>query len=120
MVQSLTSSVARSADKRTNQSAYIIEKLGTGSDDEKVPCGAAIVNDCCPDYLLDNEEMRGKLAGLSNYLYLNVLVTHKGAAFQARGAGDALIEHVKSVARLRGNETVFVDCWDGNDGALIK
>ncbi|UZJ54931.1 hypothetical protein CBS101457_004251 [Exobasidium rhododendri] len=120
MVSFITDCVARATDGSNEQSVYIVEKRG-GSGARNEPCGAAIIEDeHCPDYILESQEACKELTGVSNFLYLNVLVTHKGDALQMKGSGDALVEHVKLQAKGRGKKTVFVDCWSGNSGALTR
>lgn len=116
MVQFIQDCVISSNNDKTDQNAYIVEKRG----EELVPCGAVIVDSSFPDYLIENNDAMKNLADLTNFLYLNVLVTHKGPSQLAKGAGDALIDHVKAEARRRNNQTILVDCWNGNDGALIR
>lgn len=51
-------------------------------------------------------------------LYVNLLVTdrdHKGA-----GIGAALLAHARGLARARGVSLLRVDCYAGDDGALVR
>jgi GNAT superfamily N-acetyltransferase len=50
-------------------------------------------------------------------LYVQGLVSARSAA--GRGAGRRLLAHVQSLARAAGVRRVRVDCYAGDDGALV-
>lgn len=53
------------------------------------------------------------------YVYIDVLIADQRAA-ERRGAGAALITHVKQHATDMGASDVYVDCWSGGDGKLVQ
>ncbi|CAG9942660.1 unnamed protein product [Clonostachys rosea f. rosea IK726] len=55
-----------------------------------------------------------------NFVFLQYLVTDHRGIGKHRGAGNALIESSKPYASDHGRRTVWVDCWDGGDGLLVK
>lgn len=118
-IQDLMATKSSNNVSKLDSTAYIVEKSRIDNDDY-VACGAAIISNRLPDYVLDHESARIRLSDVNNFLYLNVLVTHKGLPKLIRGAGGYLIEHIKGEAKRLGNSKVLVDCWNGNDGALIK
>lgn len=55
------------------------------------------------------------------YSYIDVLIADQRVPQdQRRGAGAALIEHVKQHTRDIGARDVYVDCWSGGDGKLVQ
>jgi GNAT superfamily N-acetyltransferase len=51
-------------------------------------------------------------------LYVNLLVT--GRAFAGRGVGARLLDHARTIARERGAHQLRVDCYAGDDRALVR
>jgi len=51
-------------------------------------------------------------------LYVNLLVT--GRAYAGRGVGALLLEHAQTIARERGAHQLRVDCYAGDDRALVR
>jgi GNAT superfamily N-acetyltransferase len=51
-------------------------------------------------------------------LYVNLLVT--GRAFAGRGVGARLLDHARAIARERGAHQLRVDCYGGDDRALVR
>jgi GNAT superfamily N-acetyltransferase len=51
-------------------------------------------------------------------LYVNLLLVSRRHG--GRGIGAALIEHAKQEAGARGIGLIRVDCWAGQDGALVR
>ncbi|OAA72869.1 Acyl-CoA N-acyltransferase [Akanthomyces lecanii RCEF 1005] len=57
----------------------------------------------------------------SGFSYIDVLIADQRVPQdQRRGAGAALIEHVKQHTREIGARDVYVDCWSGGDGKLVQ
>ncbi len=55
------------------------------------------------------------------YSYIDVLIADQRVQqSQRRGAGAALVEHVKQHTRAIGARDVYVDCWSGGDGKLVQ
>ncbi|WP_346775944.1 GNAT family N-acetyltransferase [Micromonospora sp. HNM0581] len=51
-------------------------------------------------------------------LYVNLLVTDR--AYAGRGLGGQLLTHAADLARERGVGLLRVDCYAGDDGALVR
>jgi GNAT superfamily N-acetyltransferase len=51
-------------------------------------------------------------------LYVNLLVTSR--AHSGRGIGGRLLTHAELIARERGVDLLRVDCYAGDDGALVR
>lgn len=51
-------------------------------------------------------------------LYVNLLVT--GRSFAGRGVGAALLHHARELAAARGLGLLRVDCYAGDDQALVR
>jgi GNAT superfamily N-acetyltransferase len=51
-------------------------------------------------------------------LYVLLLVTHR--ARKGSGIGTSLLEHARSLARARGVSLMRVDCYAGDDRALVR
>ncbi|MEV1146093.1 GNAT family N-acetyltransferase [Micromonospora sp. NPDC049799] len=51
-------------------------------------------------------------------LYVNLLVTDR--AYAGRGVGGRLLTHAADLARARGLPLLRVDCYAGDDGALVR
>ncbi|KUJ49185.1 GCN5 family acetyltransferase [Micromonospora maris] len=51
-------------------------------------------------------------------LYVNLLVTDR--AYTGAGIGGRLLAHAADLARERGVELLRVDCYAGDDGALVR
>ena len=119
MVEYVQASVEDSGKRESNRRVFVVERQGRVGGDT-VRCGAAIVDSTLPDYVQENTGLVEAVAGMPDFLYLNVLVTDRTAYPTAKGAGDALVEHVKGEALGRGHTMLLVDCWSGNRGALLR
>ncbi|GAB3521290.1 hypothetical protein GCM10027575_50390 [Phytohabitans suffuscus] len=51
-------------------------------------------------------------------LYVNLLVTSR--AFAGRGVGARLLDRAREIARERGVRQLRVDCYRGDDRALVR
>jgi GNAT superfamily N-acetyltransferase len=51
-------------------------------------------------------------------LYVNLLVTAR--AYAGRGVGARLLDHARGIARERGGHLLRVDCYAGDDRALVR
>ncbi|ATY65670.1 Acyl-N-acyltransferase [Cordyceps militaris] len=55
------------------------------------------------------------------FSYVDVLIADQRVQkIQRKGAGVALIEHVKQHTKEMGARDVYVDCWSGGDGKLVQ
>ncbi|KAI5458846.1 hypothetical protein BGZ63DRAFT_392157 [Mariannaea sp. PMI_226] len=52
--------------------------------------------------------------------YLEVLISDFRTGSARKGAGAALVKKIKDYSVSRGAKVLFVDCWAGNDGNLVK
>jgi GNAT superfamily N-acetyltransferase len=75
---------------------------------DAVPVGVLVVGSA-PDYARPVQEPE---------VYVNLLVTDR--AWAGRGIGARLIETARAVARERGVALVRVDCYGGDDRALVR
>ncbi|OJD13746.1 hypothetical protein AJ78_05824 [Emergomyces pasteurianus Ep9510] len=95
------------------------------SEDGKrfVQTGAMVTTTAFSHYLNDKEEMKSILEEAERekkFIYLSALVSDYRAGPLRKGAGAALIEHAKHRARKLGKKTIFLDCFGGNGGHLVK
>ncbi|KAJ2967693.1 hypothetical protein NQ176_g9538 [Zarea fungicola] len=71
--------------------------------------------DALRNYVEEAESLPG------GYLYIDVLIADQRVpASLRRGAGAALVDHVKQHTRDMGARDVYVDCWSGGDGKLVE
>ncbi|MBE1488782.1 GNAT family N-acetyltransferase [Plantactinospora soyae] len=80
---------------------YLAEQSG-------VPVGAIVVGDAVPHVPRAREPE----------LYVNLLVTDRAQA--GRRIGGRLLDHAEELARERGVGLLRVDCYAGDDGALVR
>ena len=66
------------------------------------------------------KEMHDQVKAAGPYLYIEFLISDFRTGDRAKGAGAALIEYVKKVAREKGMKTAYVDCWVGGNLGLVK
>ncbi|KAJ8121954.1 hypothetical protein ONZ43_g1724 [Nemania bipapillata] len=66
------------------------------------------------------EPIKKALDGTSDYVYLEALITDFRTGLWRKGAGAALIEYSRKFCLERGKQTIYVDCYAGNDGKLVK
>jgi hypothetical protein len=96
----------------------------TGEDGKRfVQTGAMVTTAVFTDYLRDKEEVKSVLEEAEqekNFLYVRALVSDYRAGPLRKGAGAALVHHVKGRARELGKRSVFLDCFGGNGGQLVK
>ncbi|KAN0061663.1 hypothetical protein ACQY0O_005654 [Thecaphora frezii] len=57
-------------------------------------------------------------AEAERWLYINYLVSHRQR--ESRGVGGELIAHVCRCAKEQGVRWIWVDCWSGNRGGLVR
>ena len=104
---------------------------GEGSSQETVlvPVGAATLRaGYLPGYVRDQEHLReitGRLlrGDEGGYMFLEILVTDFGEATRGhrKGAGAALVKFAREWAeRELGMGAMYVDCWAGNEGKLVR
>jgi hypothetical protein len=96
---------------------------------EYLPVGAAkLLGGYLPKYVLEQEHLKGVTdrllaGGEGEFMYLETLVTdfsEKTREYR-RGAGAALVEYSREwVAKELGMGVIFVDCYAGNDGKLVR
>ncbi|MFC6021452.1 GNAT family N-acetyltransferase [Plantactinospora solaniradicis] len=85
----------------TDGDLYLAERSG-------VPVGAIVVGDAVPHVPRATEPE----------LYVNLLVTDRAHA--GEGIGGRLLDHAEELAREQGLGLLRVDCYAGDDGALIR
>ncbi|KAL1869443.1 hypothetical protein VTK73DRAFT_3117 [Phialemonium thermophilum] len=100
-----------------------------GEEPGYIPVGAATLRGgYFPSYVSGQEHLRGvterALAGDGGrFMYLDILVTDFSETTRVyrKGAGAALVEYVREWAgRELGMGVMYVDCWAGNDGKLVR
>ncbi|KAI8935116.1 hypothetical protein NX059_007710 [Plenodomus lindquistii] len=85
--------------------------------------GAAVVTGSFPGYVLDQVNLAGLARDASqrgDFIYLSVLVSDFRIGAVRRGAGGVLLQRVKQYAREIGKVAVYLDCWAGNGGGLVR
>ncbi|KAF5618851.1 acyl n-acyltransferase [Fusarium tjaetaba] len=57
----------------------------------------------------------------AGFVFLDFLITdHRVPSAQRKGAGLALLEHVKTYASEYGKRAIFLDCWTGGTDKLVR
>ncbi|KAG9503565.1 hypothetical protein J7337_003516 [Fusarium musae] len=55
------------------------------------------------------------------FVFLDFLITdHRVPSAQRKGAGLALLDHVKTYASEHGKRGIFLDCWTGGTDKLVR
>ncbi|KAF5570835.1 hypothetical protein FPHYL_927 [Fusarium phyllophilum] len=55
------------------------------------------------------------------FVFLDFLVTdHRVPSERRKGAGLALLKHVKAYANEHGKQAIFLDCWTGGTDKLVR
>jgi hypothetical protein len=88
-----------------------------------VQTGAMVTTDVFNGYLRDMEELRSVVEEAErkkDFLFVRLLVGDYRAGPARKGAGAALVERVRRRAGELGKKSVYVDCWGGNGGRLVK
>jgi len=123
----------------------IIEAKKEGKEGEGeggwIPVGSSTLRaNYFPKYILDQKSLEEAIKGFSTmgvgkengagkegregeeFMMLEVLVTDFREETKAyrRGAGAALVKHAKGWAEELGMGVMFVDCWAGNEGRLVR
>jgi hypothetical protein len=101
------------------------EAIVRTSEDGKslVQTGAMVTTDVFNGYLRDMEGLRSVVEEAErkkDFLFVKLLVSDYRAGRARKGAGAALVERVSRRAGELGKKSVFVDCWGGNGGTLVK
>lgn len=112
-------SIRDGQDAKTTGCSVLVAEKWDNLNEKVVSCGATIFRSTLPGYIRESEKAMSALKELTNFLYVEILVTDRKVYPLSRGAGETLVEKVKAEARQRPCSTILVDCWDGNDGALI-
>ncbi|CAG9996130.1 unnamed protein product [Clonostachys byssicola] len=84
---------------------------------------AIVLDERFVSYLQESESLKNHVGAAlekGNFVFLWYLVTDHRVIGKHRGAGNALIERVKHYASDHGRQAVWVDCWDGGNGLLVK
>ncbi|KAK3688854.1 hypothetical protein B0T22DRAFT_378775 [Podospora appendiculata] len=99
---------------------FAAEVVGPASTEATVPAGfAQIHEDKFSEYLYKQANIQAvDLTKLSNFVFLEVLLVHFGTGYH-KGAGTALVQHVKRYGLEKGKDAVYVDCWSGNNRQLV-
>jgi hypothetical protein len=117
-VTTLEQYLSDSIEKPDQTGFYIAAK--SMRDDDLTACGGAVVLSALPDYVRVSSEAMSVLNGLVNFDFLQILIADQRVQPHSRGVGSALIQYVKQEARRKGRAILLVDCWDGNNGLLVK
>jgi len=115
--------VAQAGSSGVPENEGAIVRKAEDGEGRFVQTAGAIVNAVFTSYLRDREELRGVLAeaeGKRNFLFFKALVSDYRAGPLRKGAGAALIEYVRRRAGELGKECVYLDCFGGNGGKLVK
>lgn len=110
-------------DKEKNVDGHCVlvaERCINSDRPESVPCGAAILSSRLPVYIDAQIEQVESILAKCKFTYLHHLISDRAAGSCNKGAGKALLTHIKERALLAGYEILLVDCWSGNDGALVQ
>jgi hypothetical protein len=76
-----------------------------------------------PNYVKEKEILKPIIEQAEAYksaFYLEVLVSDFRAGSARRGVGATMIQKAKEYAVSRGAKALFLDCWAGNSGNLVK
>jgi hypothetical protein len=101
------------------------EAIVRTSEDGKslVQTGTMVTTDVFNGYLRDMEGLRSVVEEAErkkDFLFVKLLVSDYRAGQARKGAGAALVERVRRRAGELGKKSVYVDCWGGNGGKLVK
>ncbi|KAK4442829.1 hypothetical protein QBC34DRAFT_223737 [Podospora aff. communis PSN243] len=124
-------------EQRTSSIAEAAEYLRTGAGkpvrvliiDAETPSGgwvpvgsSTLRGNYFSKYLLEQKHLEHETKREGNWMFLEVLVTSfsEEARPYRKGAGAALVKHAKAWAEELGMDVMFVDCWAGNEGKLVK
>lgn len=113
---------------RSGSPVRVLIAEGILPNGDYIPVGAATLRGgYFSKYLFEQkhlEEIISKaLAGeRGGFMFLEILVTDFTETTKAcrKGAGAALVKHAKGWAKELGLGVMYVDCWSGNDGKLVK
>lgn len=75
------------------------------------------------DYLKECEVFKPEIGAAmerGDYVFLKVLVSDYRAGPLRKGAGATLVQAIRDYVKEVGKKTVYVDCYAGNDGGLVK
>ncbi|KAK1757078.1 hypothetical protein QBC47DRAFT_378370 [Echria macrotheca] len=101
---------------------FIIEVPG-GPEQENIQLGAAIYKaNWFPEYIKSQPQFRDAVKAQKKWMYLDMLVTEFSARTEGKrkGAGAALVRRGREWAREEGFDVMYVDCWAGNEGKLVR
>jgi hypothetical protein len=124
-------------EQRTTSIAEAAEYLSTGAGKpvrvliieaetplgEWIPVGSSTLRgNYFSKYLFEQKHLDHETKREGDWMFLEVLVTSfaEEVGPYRKGAGAALVGHAKAWAEELGMGVMFVDCWAGNDGRLVK
>lgn len=81
---------------------------------------AMIRENSLPTYITEREEMKPEVDGAKRFVFLEVMISDYRTSPLHKGAGAALIEAIKRYGRENEKDTLYVDCWAGNDAKLNR
>lgn len=81
---------------------------------------AMIRENSLPTYITEREEMKPEVDGAKRFIFLEVMISDYRTSPLHIGAGAALIEAIKRFGRENEKDTLYVDCWAGNDAKLNR
>lgn len=92
-----------------------------GEGEEYIPVGSSTLHEeFFPGYVTCQKHLEGITKTAENFLFIEVLVTDFRAGPLRKGAGAELVRHAVGYARERGKDVVYVECWAGNEGRLVR
>ncbi|KAH9883507.1 acetyltransferase [Xylariomycetidae sp. FL2044] len=76
-----------------------------------------------PNYVQINDSTRSAADNANSegsFCYVDVLISDFRTGTSRKGAGAVLLEQAKAYSISRGAKALYLDCWAGNDGSLVK
>ncbi|QPH06313.1 hypothetical protein C2857_004697 [Epichloe festucae Fl1] len=92
-----------------------------GRNERRTRVGLAMIREnSLPTYIAEREEMKPEVDGAKRFIFLEVMISDYRTWPLHKGAGAALIEAIKRYGRENEKDTLYVDCWAGNDAKLNR
>ncbi|KAI0813256.1 acetyltransferase [Xylaria sp. FL0064] len=100
-------------------------KVRTDETGKKLlPVGSVMLSQgLYPHYMglfFHQDPIKKELDGTREYVYCEALITDFRTGPWRKGAGAALLEHARRFCKEKGKPILYVDCYAGNDGKLIR
>jgi hypothetical protein len=104
-----------------------LEGLSVRTDDHGnrfLSVGAAFVRDNgWPGYVKSHESTKSifeKANADGEPFYVDFLISDFRTGTARKGAGAALLQKARAYSVSRGTKALYLDCWAGNGGSLVK